>query len=183
MTDLSLEETAIGDAGLAHLGRLDELRWLNLYRTKVGDAGLAHLKSLAKLEHLPLGETRVTDAGLVHLSGFHRLKYLGLRGDAITDAGLARPRGPDQPDRASSRPDRHHGPRTPAAPAPGPPRVRSGFTTRASAIEAIPTLARLKGLKSLYLYRTNVTIGGVKELAAAASRRCRIYYRSEREPE
>jgi hypothetical protein len=31
MTDLSLEETAITDKGLAHLTKLQKLEWLNLY--------------------------------------------------------------------------------------------------------------------------------------------------------
>lgn len=89
MTDLSLEETAITDKGLAHLTKLNGLVWLNLYRTKIGDEGLAHVAKLKRLELLPIGETKVTDAGLAHLKTMTQLTYLGLRGNPITDRGVA----------------------------------------------------------------------------------------------
>ncbi len=88
LTDLSLEGTAVSDAGLAHLASLEKLEWLNLYRTKVGDAGLAHLSRLGRLKLLPIGETAVTDVGLVHVARMTQLEYLGLRGNRVTDAGL-----------------------------------------------------------------------------------------------
>ena len=89
MTDLSLEETAITDKGLAHLTKLDGLVWLNLYRTKITDDGLRHIAKLKRLELLPIGETKVTDKGLAHLKKMTRLTYLGLRGNPITDKGVA----------------------------------------------------------------------------------------------
>src|SRR5262245_6536236 len=67
LTDLSLENTAIGDAGLAHLSGLRRLEWLNLFRTRVGDEGMKHLAPLKRLTHLPVGETRVTDVGLAEV--------------------------------------------------------------------------------------------------------------------
>lgn len=89
MTDLSLEETAITDKGLAHLTKLDGLVWLNLYRTKIGDEGLKHVAKLKRLELLPIGETKVTDKGLAHLKKMTQLTYLGLRGNNVTDKGVA----------------------------------------------------------------------------------------------
>lgn len=89
LTDLSLEGTATNDAGLAELGGLERLEWLNLFRTGVGDEGLKTIGKLESLRRLPLGETGVTDAGLVHLAGLSRLEYLGLRGTRVSDAGLA----------------------------------------------------------------------------------------------
>ncbi|HVR75717.1 MAG TPA: sulfatase-like hydrolase/transferase [Planctomycetota bacterium] len=89
MTDLSLEQTAVGDSAMAELARLEKLEWLNLYRTRVGDVGLRHLGRMKSLRLLPIGETRVTDAGLAHLESMAQLEYLGLRGNRITDAGLA----------------------------------------------------------------------------------------------
>ena len=88
MTDLSLEATSIGDAGIVHLRHLQHLEWLNLYRSRVGDAGLQSLRQLRRLQHLPIGETRVTDAGLVYLREMKQLVYLGLRGNPITDGGV-----------------------------------------------------------------------------------------------
>jgi len=89
LTDLSLENTAVGPDGLAHIAHLPKLEWLNLYRAKAGDAGLAHLAKLPRLQHLPIGENGITDAGLKSLADNRRLVYLGLRANPITDAGLA----------------------------------------------------------------------------------------------
>lgn len=88
LTDLSLENTQIGDAGIAHLALLQKLEWLNLYQTKLGDDGLRTLAQLRSLQHLPIGETQVTDAGLKHLSDMNQLLYLGLRDNAVTDEGV-----------------------------------------------------------------------------------------------
>lgn len=88
ITDLNLEATGIGDAGLQEIAGLERLEWLNLYRTRVSDAGLEIVGHFARLQQLPIGETRITDAGLVHLAGLRNLRYLGLRGTAVTDAGV-----------------------------------------------------------------------------------------------
>jgi alpha-glucosidase len=181
LTDLSLEGTTIGDRGLAHLEHLAELQWLNLYRTRVGNAGLAHLKRLGKLEHLPLGETRVSDDGLAHLTSLGRLTYLGLRSDAITDAGLV------HVGRLVGLTGLHLGQTNV---------TDEGMTFLEPLIRlkslwlhdtqvgdgAIPALARLKSLKDVYLERSHFTIAGVRKLTRALPS-CKIYYRSEREPE
>jgi hypothetical protein len=57
----------VGDAGLAHLKGLTELRELNLRSTKVTDAGLAHLRGLTGLRKLDLRHTKVTAAGVQDL--------------------------------------------------------------------------------------------------------------------
>jgi hypothetical protein len=181
MTDLSLEETAIGDDGLRRLSGLKSLVWLNLYRTRVGDDGLSHLKGLTRLAHLPIGETRVTDAGLVHLVGLRRLTYLGLRGDRITDAGLphlgklTRLTGlnlaqTDISDRGLVR----------LKPLVRLKTLRLDDTHITGA--AIATLAGLGALEELYVIRTDLTIEGVRRLKRLRPA-CRIYYRSDREPE
>jgi len=41
---------------------------------------------------------------------------------------------------------------------------------------------RSNGLENLYVYRTNLTIAGVRELKGKLPA-CKIYYRSERESE
>ena len=83
ITDLSLEQTKISDAGSAHLRGLPKLQWLNLYRCEIGDEGLKHLKTIDRLQHLPLGETKVTGVGLAHLQDMRQLVYLGLRGNSM----------------------------------------------------------------------------------------------------
>ena len=81
--------TAVTDAGLAHLKDCKGLAVLDLYNTAVTDTGLAHLAGLTGLTALSLYNTAVTDAGLVHLKELKGLTYLNLSGTAVTDAGLA----------------------------------------------------------------------------------------------
>ena len=88
MTDLSLEETVIGNTGLIQLRHLQKLEWLNLYRTQTGNDGLKELRHLTSLQYLPVGETKVTNTGLAHLSNMRQLVYLGLRGNNVTDDGV-----------------------------------------------------------------------------------------------
>ena len=60
---LHLENTAVTDQTLQHIGKLENLEYLNLYGTKVTDAGLENLKSLKKLKKLYVWQTGVTKAG------------------------------------------------------------------------------------------------------------------------
>jgi hypothetical protein len=79
----------IGDEGLAHLGRLTELKHLSLPTSKVTDKGLAHLVNLKRLESLRLWSGRITDEGLKTISGIEGLKGLTLFGASnVTEAGL-----------------------------------------------------------------------------------------------
>ncbi len=146
LTDLSLEDTATTDAGLAHLARLPKLEWLNLYRTGVGDEGLRAVGRIPSLTHLPAGETQVTDKGLKALSNLEHLQYLGLRSDAITDAGVAQ----IVADHADSLTGLHLG---------------QTFITD----EALPDLAKLTRLEELYLHDTAVTDAGLQTLETFTS--------------
>ncbi len=85
---LKLGDTAITDAGLAHLEGMTELIMLGLRGTKITDDGLKHLGQMKKLRSLLLARTAVTDDGLRHLAGLESLQKLGLSETAITDAGL-----------------------------------------------------------------------------------------------
>ena len=78
----------LNDAGLVHVGKLENLVWLNLRGTKISDAGLINLKNVKSLQKLHLEKTSVTDQGLPHLSGLENLTYLNLYGTVVTDAGL-----------------------------------------------------------------------------------------------
>jgi Leucine Rich repeat len=77
------------DTDIAPVEELHDLKFLSLERTAIGDAGVAHLAKLADLQSLSLAGTKVTDAGLVHLAGLSSLENLDLKGLAITDRGLA----------------------------------------------------------------------------------------------
>ena len=90
---LSLAETKVGDAGLAHLQSLTSLQELHLDHTGVTDEGLKLLASLPSLEILDLKGTRITDDGLAQIGRLTRLKGLYLTRTGITDAGLANLRG------------------------------------------------------------------------------------------
>jgi serine/threonine protein kinase/formylglycine-generating enzyme required for sulfatase activity len=102
-------ETAVTDAGLAHLANCPVLEQLNVCRTQVTGTGLVHTKKvrslflyqtpvtddglkcvteLPQLSHLNLGSTQLTDAQLARLKGLANLVSLDLIGTPITDAGL-----------------------------------------------------------------------------------------------
>jgi DNA-binding response OmpR family regulator len=87
---LDLLSTPISDRELEGLlASLQDLRFLSLAETQVGDAGLAHLQSLTHLQELHLDHTAVTDEGLRLLATLPSLEILDLKGTRITDAGLA----------------------------------------------------------------------------------------------
>ena len=67
-------------AGLTHL---------SLGNTKVTDAGMAHFKDCKNLTHLDLADTQVSDAGLVHFKDCKDLTDLALAATKVSDAGLA----------------------------------------------------------------------------------------------
>ncbi|MDP9375272.1 MAG: hypothetical protein M3Q65_23045 [Chloroflexota bacterium] len=64
---LHLDRTAIGDASLARLARLPQLRCLALDDTAITDRGLEWLDDIAELDEIASGGTRVTSAGLRRL--------------------------------------------------------------------------------------------------------------------
>jgi hypothetical protein len=90
---LDLDDSAVRDAGLAHLEGLSRLRWLVISGTDIGDAGVAHLRRLTGLQELYLQPSRVGDAGLEHLENLSTLRVLYLGGTHVTDSGLASLRG------------------------------------------------------------------------------------------
>ena len=89
ITDLSLEQTDIGDAGLTHITGMPSIEWLNLYQTKVTAQSSSILVTLPNLRHLPIGETGITDTALLDIGKITGLRYLGLRGTKNTDRGIA----------------------------------------------------------------------------------------------
>jgi hypothetical protein len=90
LTELTIQNPKLDDAGIASLQGLPRLAALDLYGSSIGDDGMRVLKTLPGLRILEMRGTRVTDAGLAYLGELTRLEQLGLRGTHITDAGLAR---------------------------------------------------------------------------------------------
>jgi internalin A len=172
LTDLSLENTRVGDVGMTHVAKLSKLEWLNLYRTWVGDDGARSLSQSRSIRMLPIGETNLTDVGLAHLSKMSQLTYLGLRGNKITDAGvlhllklenleglhLGETEVTDKGVRRLSKLSKleklwlHDLPITDAS---------------------IEALFKMEKLRELYLYDTKVTTKGAKRLQVALPK-CRI---------
>jgi eukaryotic-like serine/threonine-protein kinase len=91
LTHLWLENTQVGDAGLAIFKDCKNLQELHLLNTKVTDAGLANFKDCKGLTALNLCATRVSDAGLVHFRDCNALTRLNLGENKtkVSDVGLA----------------------------------------------------------------------------------------------
>lgn len=90
LRELELAGTAIGDAGLAHVGAVSQLRALDLSTCRaITPAGYAQLATLRELETLKLPNTGIDDAGLRALAPL-RLRRLDVTNDrALTAAGWA----------------------------------------------------------------------------------------------
>ena len=87
---LNLNQTRIGDTGLARISTMPDLRTLYLDGTRVTDAGLAEVARISTLEELSLLRDQVTDVGLTHLSNLKALRRLDVRTTQVTEPGIAR---------------------------------------------------------------------------------------------
>jgi len=63
LRELNLSQTEVGDGLMSEVGKLEHLESLNLYGTQVSDAGLMKLKSLVNLKKLFLWQSRATPEG------------------------------------------------------------------------------------------------------------------------
>lgn len=88
VTFLSLSESAIDEAGLAHVGAMKGLLTLDLDSTAITDAGLAGLSTLNQLSSLFLSHTGVGDAGVPHLLAIPGSPSITMMRTKLTDAGL-----------------------------------------------------------------------------------------------
>jgi hypothetical protein len=82
----------ITDKGLEQIGKLRDLRTLELIETKASDAGLINLKGLTRLNYLRLegsaGGSEFSNKGLEHLTGLPQLKLLTLYGHEFSDMAI-----------------------------------------------------------------------------------------------
>jgi Leucine-rich repeat (LRR) protein len=84
-TELDLTSRWITDADLARIGRVRELRKLDLSHTRITDAGIELLKDLPAVRELSLYYAEyVNGDGLAHLRGWKQLEVLNLRGTRVT---------------------------------------------------------------------------------------------------
>jgi peroxiredoxin len=81
-------QTGIGDEGLAHVGRIPTLTYLDLSGSRVTDAGMARLQRVPALKTLVLDRTRVQGGGLAALQTVGTLRHLSLDHTAISGAGV-----------------------------------------------------------------------------------------------
>lgn len=88
LTYLDLGNTPVGDLGLGHLSA-HKLDILDLRGTKVSDEGMAQLGHLESLTWLNLSGTNITDRGLLRLKRLTNLQTLGLKQTAVTAEGAA----------------------------------------------------------------------------------------------
>lgn len=77
------------DRVLADIGRITDLRRLELAGCPVTDEGLASLTPLKHLQHLDLQRTQITDCSLAVLRQLPQLKILLLTGCGISREGLS----------------------------------------------------------------------------------------------
>jgi internalin A len=131
------------DESLVFVGKLANLKSLNLGDARVTNAGLKSLAGLKNLETLDLGFTKdVGDPGLSLLVRLPSLKMLGLAGTKVTDAGLSL-----LPSFKTLQ------------------EVRLGATAVTDRV--VPSLEACKGLKSVRLAKTKVTPQGIERLKKA----------------
>ncbi len=128
---IELQDSAVTDAGLAHLTEVPKIRDLDLSgtavtghgfaafkeagrplpedidlnRTAFNDAGCAFLADLYQNAPLRLGcyKSAVTDAGFAHLSKLSGLKSIRMGGPKVTDAGVAALAPPASAQRKTAR--------------------------------------------------------------------------------
>jgi hypothetical protein len=87
---IDLYNDAIGDATIAVLARLPNLRVLDAGRTHTTDAGVAHLAGNTSLRELALQRTAISDAAMKTIGGLRGLQCLRLSEiESITAAGFA----------------------------------------------------------------------------------------------
>ena len=88
LTNLDLANCDVRGPGLAHVGRLVQLRRLNLTLTPVTDDSLAALAGLTRLEIFSLASTRCTGRGFRALGALQELRNLNFHYTPVDDEGL-----------------------------------------------------------------------------------------------
>lgn len=86
---IELAGSPIGDAGLAHVGRVAGAQYLSLWDCKnLTSNGLVHLAKLSILRNLRLVNTAIDDKAVSHLAQISSLRVLRLEGTKVSAAGI-----------------------------------------------------------------------------------------------
>ena len=86
----SLDLTSLPVSNMAAIGKLRNLRELNLWNTKVDDTAISQLASLENLNNLTLGGTPITNKSLKFVKKWKKLKFLNLSNTSVGNSGLAK---------------------------------------------------------------------------------------------
>ena len=86
---LDLSETSISDDGLANITHLRDLQELGLSDSRVTNAGMRHLQGLQALHTLVLEDTAIGDEGVKQIASLRKLQTLSLAGTRVTGAGIS----------------------------------------------------------------------------------------------
>ena len=87
IADLNVSDTAVTDASMAVISKLERLVRLDLHGTQIGDAQLGALSGLKNLRYLNLYGTQVSDASLEKLKAMKSLTNVFLWESKVTEAG------------------------------------------------------------------------------------------------
>ena len=88
LDQLALQVCTVSDDGWAVIGKMKQIKKLDLASSTVSDSALEQIGTLSELEYLRLDGTQITDEGLKHLCGLHHLKNLIVDETAVTKTGV-----------------------------------------------------------------------------------------------
>lgn len=134
------------DQGIEPIGTIKSLKALSMEQTVVKDDNVKLLKDLVNLEKLALFGTFVSDKGMAELSGLTKLVELELRDTTVGAGGSPMDFLKNYPELKLL-----------------------DLSETGTRNEAIPNIVALKKLEKLYLWHSQVTDAGVKELEAATT--------------
>lgn len=85
---LRLTGRHLPEAIMAEIGKLTELRGIDVYGSTLNDDGLAQLKNLQQLKSIGLAATAISDKGLEHLEKLQSLQWVWLPKSRVTTEGV-----------------------------------------------------------------------------------------------
>ncbi len=85
---LDLSKWTITNAGMKEIGKITDLRHLNISNARINDDGMKEIAGLTQLVYLEMMHTKVTDDGLRELFSLRQLRYLNLTRTRVSPRGL-----------------------------------------------------------------------------------------------